>query len=227
MNISRRNNLREPSENQVRSPLTTNDNIIKNPLLSKPGVPVTADDFVDSSERIISATNTNDIRYGRNNDIWNFDSSRYEKTINGVRRKIKNPELQYDLGQFDIALDSDNNDRNLDLEQVLAKDTLRIRELNRLQELQSINDEPSLNELTISELIVNTKDAWFGILDDLLDKQYEKETFTKDNRLFYVGITLIVFSAIIYIFISLNDNNNHSTNDKNIIYHIYENKPNL
>lgn len=213
---SRHNSIRsDPTEHTIHAPISTNDNIINNPLLPKSGVPITADDFVDSSERIINATNTNNIRHGHNNDIWNFDPSRYHDTGSRLVRSKASPNNQYDLGQFDIAFDRNRQ---------LASETQRIKDLNMLSQLAEQQEEKSLYDLTITEIIINTKDAWFGLLDDLLDQQFEVETFTKENRLFYIGITLVFFAVIIYIYV-LSASATSKTDNVKKVYHVYQTIP--
>lgn len=59
--------------------------------------------------------------------------------------------------------------------------------------------------LGIGETLIKFKDSFFGILDDLLRFDLSMNTFTKENRLFYIGLFLIVvaiFCIIIYVLLS-------------------------
>ncbi len=49
-------------------------------------------------------------------------------------------------------------------------------------------------------LAYNLKQAWFGILSDIKDNGFRKEVFTKDNRLLYIGFTVILFTLIIFAY---------------------------
>lgn len=58
---------------------------------------------------------------------------------------------------------------------------------------------PKPYQLSFYETMVKIKDTWFGILDDLLHQQFYIETFTKENRLFYIGLTLVLVVILIYL----------------------------
>lgn len=70
---------------------------------------------------------------------------------------------------------------------------------NKLNELNNANDKIPLHKLPIGDILINTKDSLFELLDDLLQFKCDQETFTKDNRLFYIGIFLIM--NVIFIFL--------------------------
>jgi len=214
----------------TKSPKISKDRIIDNPLLPHGGVPLKDDDFVDSTDRIIDSTNTNDLRQDKTTNSWIVDPSQFYG--NGGKDGLAgidvtpNSKKQFDLGKFNIVFD-----RNKEI----AKENQRISDLNKLNALAQDKPKISLYNLSLYELIVNTKDAWFGLLDDLLDQRLELITFTKDNRLFYIGLTILIFSVILYLFmIIMHDDNNELTSDNNdksntksntkTIYHIHEYK---
>src|SRR5579863_950046 len=52
------------------------------------------------------------------------------------------------------------------------------------QRLQALNRTPPPKkpyELPFSDILINIKDAWFGLIDDLLQQHFYMETFTKNN----------------------------------------------
>lgn len=55
--------------------------------------------------------------------------------------------------------------------------------------------EKKLHEYTFIELVINMKNAIFDILDDIASLNITIETFTKDNRLFYTGLLMIIFAV--------------------------------
>ena len=59
----------------------------------------------------------------------------------------------------------------------------------------------------MGEIIIGIKDTWFGILDDLLLQRFTFDTFTKDSRLFFIGITLVIFGIVFYVYGYLVDEN--------------------
>lgn len=76
----------------------------------------------------------------------------------------------------------------------------------KLSKLNITSDKKKLHELTIGELIFGMKDALFGILNDLIRLRFVTDTFTKNNRLFYIGFFIIIFVFFLYL-VKNNDNN--------------------
>jgi hypothetical protein len=69
----------------------------------------------------------------------------------------------------------------------------------RLRQLNEVETKPKLHELTIGKHLINIKDCYFGIVDDLLnDQHYDVTIITKQNRIFYIGLSLM-FIFIIYV----------------------------
>lgn len=84
--------------------------------------------------------------------------------------------------KFDIYLDQEKAKRIITEQKFLeAKDFER--------------KEKQLHEYTFIELLVNMKDALFDILDDIASFNITSETFTKNNRLFYLGLLMIIFAV--------------------------------
>lgn len=54
-------------------------------------------------------------------------------------------------------------------------------------------------DVTLSEFTINTKDAVFSSLDDLLKGELNIHTLIYRNRLIYLGIFIMCFSIIMYI----------------------------
>jgi hypothetical protein len=87
----------------------------------------------------------------------------------------------------------------------------------------------SLYSLSVAELVIGVKDTWFGILDDLLAQKIEMKTLTKENRLFFMGLTIIFIATILYLynfFLDEEVNNNNNNDNVKIVekHYIYNNK---
>lgn len=63
----------------------------------------------------------------------------------------------------------------------------------------------NLYELSIGEIVIGFKDAMFGIIYDLTCLNINVNTFTKEHRLFYIGILLLLISLMMYIISSHTD----------------------
>lgn len=106
---------------------------------------------------------------------------------------------------------------------------------DKLNELNNNEKPKKLYELSMSEILINIKDSWFELLDDLLGNTFGIQTLTKDYRLFYLGITIFFFACILYIYNMLTDDsseNNVAINNENEpalrnVYHIYNYDPNM
>lgn len=56
---------------------------------------------------------------------------------------------------------------------------------------------------SIPKIMLDTKDTIFNVLDDILQGNFEIDTFVKENRLFYLGITFIFVALFAYVYILL------------------------
>ena len=162
------------------------DRGIDNPLLFKRGVPVTEDDFRDSSDRIISATTTNIVRDPDNKNIWDVEPDDFYNSVDQ-----NDPNRRFDLKKFNKVFD---------INRELSKRNQRVKDLEKLNELSRVEMMTSLYDLNISQILVNIKNTWFNLLDDLLEQRFQLDTFTKENRLFYTGLTILVIAVIMYIY---------------------------
>lgn len=78
------------------------------------------------------------------------------------------------------------------------KDNLDEEEIINVEEIES----DKLHEMRLGEIFTNMKDEVFGIISDILSLNYENnfsEIFTKNNRLFYFGLFLLIICIFLYI----------------------------
>jgi Tfp pilus assembly protein PilN len=81
-----------------------------------------------------------------------------------------------------------NNTNNLQLNKKIIKQHQKLKDLEKLNKLSQQKQHISLYDQNIYQILVNTKDVWFNLLDELLERQYHPSTFY--NRLFYICILL-------------------------------------
>lgn len=194
--------MSKPNNEFVNAPATSHDRF-DNPLLPHQGVPVTQDDFVDSTERVINATGANVIRDPLNKNVWNVDPSLFY-VDSGLGIDYGNPN-KFNLGRFNKEFD-----RN---KEIAAKNQ-DIKDAVKLSELSREDKKVSLYDLSIYQILINTKNAWFNFLDDILDRRFQLDTLTKENRLFYIGLTLLVIAIILYIYFMIVDDKSNEKNNK-------------
>jgi len=123
----------------------------------------------------------------------------------------------------------DNNKYNLDEDKLqkfnnnFDKYKYIISEIKKLDDknyIQKLNQEekkekPQIIDLTVGEILINLKDTWFEILDDILSRKMTLSVFTKGNRLFYIGITIFIFAIILYLYNLLSASENSEGNNAN------------
>lgn len=179
---TRRNNIPDPNFFQPAG----FDRGIDNPLLVKMGVPLTEDDFRDSTGRIISASTTNIVRDPDNKNIWNVEPDEFY-----IKSDQNDPNRRFDLKKFNKVFD---------INREISKRNQRVKDLEKLNELSRVDTMTSLYDLNISQILVNIKNTWFNLLDDILEQRFQLNTFTKENRLFYIGLTILFIAVIMYIY---------------------------
>lgn len=101
-----------------------------------------------------------------------------------------------DDGKFDI----DKFNRDFDQYKEKRKQEMAIRLQKRLDELNNPPPPTPAYDLSIGQLAINTKDALFNILDDIINFKFSKDILMKENRLFYIGLTLIIFAIAAYMY---------------------------
>lgn len=86
--------------------------------------------------------------------------------------------------------------------QLMDKNKQLNRELEdkKLAELNNSTITKHLYQSTLSELFSGVKTTWFGLLDDLLEFDFSFNIFTKNNRLFFMGLTFLVIGVILYLY---------------------------
>jgi hypothetical protein len=194
---------------------------VDSPLLPHEGIPVYEDNFVDSTDRVINATNSNDVRFDTTNNfgrnIWSVDQSKfYDNSGLGGIDVIPGGTKHFDLGKFN---------KEFERTKEIAQESQRLRDLNKLNALSQVQEKISLYNLSILQIIINAKDAWFNLLDDLLDQKFVLDTFIKENRLFYVGLTILFFVTVLYLYATVMADDTEQPNENvKIVYHMHNYK---
>ena len=93
--------------------------------------------------------------------------------------------------QFDEYIDAKNKER-------LLKEKVRLYDLNKIE-----NIEVQPYQLPLNKILINTKDTWFNMYDDLKNSKNPFKNLNF-NSYFYIGVTLIIitilFTLLSYIF---------------------------
>ena len=138
----------------------------------------------------------------------------------------------------------DNNDFDINKFNLAFEDTQRNRlnkkKLEHEEYLKSFEKKEEIpqkiTDMTIYEILSNTKNEFFDLLYELISFEYSNldeliHLFTKNNRLFYCGLLLIMLSIILYIISyiffypsnkNINDINLNVPKDYSFKYYPYE-----
>jgi hypothetical protein len=130
--------------------------------------------------------------------------------------KSKQPKSNIKNAEPNTNFDLDKFNKEFVFKKELATVQNRITSKEKIDRLtKAANTEiKSLYNLSVAELVVGIKDTWFGILDDVLAQKIEFKTLTKDNRLFFIGLTIIFITTIIYLYNFFLDEEDTLINDK-------------
>jgi len=75
---------------------------------------------------------------------------------------------------------------------------------NELEAMNKIIENQQLHDMSLGDIFINMKEEIFGIIYDIFSINFNSfdtfsEIFTKNNRLFYIGIFLIIICIFLYI----------------------------
>lgn len=105
-------------------------------------------------------------------------------------------------------LDIDHYSRDISQYSEIRKNDIKILIDRKLEDLNKQKPVELVYDLSIGQIIINLKDSLFNILDDVINLRLNSNTLTKENRLFYLGIFLIVLACIMfsYSFFNIDEN---------------------
>lgn len=131
----------------------------------------------------------------------------------------KEPEYNFSVDKFNDYFDKFKENINIKRN---IQDTKKLEILNNDSKIQHV----PLYEQSLREILFKLKITWFDIFDEMNTHGIFLSILTKNNRLFYLGISLILFSLLFYMLHSLFENEqNTDINTTKIIekHYIYTN----
>ena len=99
-----------------------------------------------------------------------------------------------DKSKFDI----DKFNKNFEESQQLLKNNIKDQEAETLQKLSDTANR-QIKHMSVLDILIGIKDTWFDILDDFLEQRFTVDILLKGNRMFFVGLTIIIIVLIIYL----------------------------
>lgn len=134
----------------------------------------------------------------------------------------------FDIDDFNKNFDNIQNQKKLEN---IKKDSEELKNLDK-----EIDESIELHNMKIGEIFSNMKDEIFGLVYEIISFKFSsfsefRNLFTKNNRLFYIGIFLLICCIILYIFSyiflmpptkSRNDLNINFPNDYSLKYYPHQ-----
>jgi hypothetical protein len=117
---------------------------------------------------------------------------------NDLKRVESTGKYVYKINQNRFEVDRWNRDFDQYKQRREQEKERKMKE--KLDDLNKPVDKIPVYNLPLGKILINTKDSIFDILDDLLQFRFEKETIIKDDRLFYIGLLLVIISMITYLY---------------------------
>ncbi len=101
----------------------------------------------------------------------------------------------YSNNEFDIGEFNKNFEKQQEEE---------VKNDKELEMMKKVIEKKKLHEMSFGKIFVNMKDEIFGILYDLISLNYDSfdsflNIFIKNNRLFYIGLFLIIICLFLYL----------------------------
>lgn len=98
------------------------------------------------------------------------------------------------------------------------KEINKKHEASKEKEMSYEIKEKKLLDMTIREIMIDWKISIDGILNDFQARHVSKKTFTTDNRLFHLGMTILIGVLFFYLMKTILSSNS----DKRVVneYHI-------
>jgi hypothetical protein len=128
--------------------------------------------------------------------------------------------------QDDTEFDSKKFNSEFDKKKEMDKQNSKMLADQRLNKMNSTTTSKPLYQYTMGEIFIGIKDTWFGIIDDLLLQKFTLDTLTKESRLFFIGLTLLIVGIVFYLYNYLVDEDDEPMPREKIveIRHVVNNK---
>lgn len=115
-----------------------------------------------------------------------------------VNNPQNNLDIDFDDVHVDGTFDLDKFNKKYNDVRKRRKQKIINSEAERLARLNEIRYKKKIHELTVGELFFNLKDAMFDTLTDFLYLRFKID----NNRLFYIGLMIIIITSIVFVFTS-------------------------
>lgn len=124
-------------------------------------------------------------------------------------------------GKYIYQIDKDREEvdkfnREFDQYKIRRDQTMKQEMEDKLDELNKPTPPTPLYEKSVGEIVISTKDTVFNMIDDTVKFNFNN-FFTKDNRLFYIGLLIIMISLIMLFILFFNQQEQIQENTYRVI----------
>ena len=102
------------------------------------------------------------------------------------------------LGQSEFDVNKFNANFNLEIEKVKKQNNLI--DIDKLSKLNQEAPQKTLLQYTVSDILIGIKNSWFYLIDDIFRRNFSSSIIFKDYRLYFIGMTFLIFGIILYLY---------------------------
>ncbi len=134
-----------------------------------------------------------------------------------MKDSIKNTKLPFKLTSI-----RDNNKETVSPSpspfSIIESDNIIEKEI--IKNNNNNNNDKKLYDLPVDQILIRTKDVTLEVLDELLENKFTIESLNKGNRMFFIGVSIILTTILLYFFYELvsKEDNNRNNGGINITY---------
>lgn len=110
------------------------------------------------------------------------------------------PDQYTNYGFYYNLADFDEQFKNYKEQHIKRNQTLDEERLKKLSEqATNASSTNTITNYTLSQMMSGIWNSWYGMINDLLNQPFSFDIFVKDNRLFFIGLSLLIVIFIILI----------------------------
>lgn len=132
-------------------------------------------------------------------------------------RLVKQYDGKYLYVLPDGKLDIDHYNRVFTQYSDIRKNDMKIELEKKIADMNKPKPVDLIYDNSIGVILINTKDAAFNIMDDVVNMRFNNDIITKDNRLFYLGIIIVFVACLMYLYLFFSGDDDKKVSYENTI----------
>lgn len=148
----------------------------------------------------------------------NSDNSNYDQETQPEQETFQETQQESQAESEQLA----TFNKKFEEQKLLIKNKSKKKEKELNSKLNKTITYTPIYSQNLWSMLVNLKNVWFDILDDLLNGKFSWDIFTKDSRLFYVGLTFCIIAIILFLLEYITNDEKENKGNVMEVRHIYE-----